>query len=114
MEKEEFERARNLTAEGFYYDNLLRMAECCREDRTPGRALSAYVLEKIFLELAAELGDGPVTTGELRKLEARFRTAVNLALEKAIAGAAADEQHRSLSRLIDRLREGLGREDERA
>ena len=114
MEMRGLERARKLTDEGFYYDNLLRMAGCCREEMQPGRALSAYVLEKVFRDLAAELGDRPLIASELRKLEARFRTAVNLALERAIAEAVAEEQFRSLNRLVDLLREGTGRANGRA
>jgi hypothetical protein len=80
-------QARQLTSEGFHYDNLVKMAKHCREETHPDRILSAYILNRAFSEMADELGDGPVITTELRKLEARYRTALNLALEKAIDGA---------------------------
>jgi hypothetical protein len=51
--------------------------------------------------LAEEVGDGPVLASELRKLEAKYRTALNLALESAIAGATREEQDRRLTELIE-------------
>ena len=58
---------------------------------------------RTWFEMADELGDGPVITTELRKLEARYRTAVNLALEKAIDGAPQEEQNARLTELIQLL-----------
>jgi len=96
-------QARELTVKGFYYDNLLEMAGHCREEVHLDRILSAYVLNRVFVQLADDLGDGPIIVNELRKLEARFRTAVNLALEKAIVGAPQDEQNRILTEIIHLL-----------
>ena len=61
--------------------------------------LAAYVFEKICLDLAAELGDGPVMMPTVRKMEAKYRTALNVAMEKAIAGAPAQEQWEQLEGL---------------
>jgi hypothetical protein len=97
--------ARELTPDGFYYDNLHKMAQCCHEETDPERFLAAYVLEKIFLDLSVEVGEGPVIVSELRKLEARYRTVVNLALEKAAAGVPLEEQHEALLRIIRLLRD---------
>jgi hypothetical protein len=96
-------QARELTVKGFFYDNLIKMAEHCREDSNPNSLLSAYVLNRIFAQMADEMGDGIVISSELRKLEARYRTLVNLALEKAIAGAPQEEQDRLLIELIQLL-----------
>jgi hypothetical protein len=96
-------QARQLTSEGLHYDNLVKMAKHCREETYPDRILSAYVLNRVFSEMADELGDGPIITTELRKLEARYRTALNLALESAIAGAPQEEQNRRLIELIQLL-----------
>jgi hypothetical protein len=96
-------QARQLTSEGFHYDNLVKMAKHCREETHPDRILSAYILNRVFSEMADELGDGPVITTELRKLEARYRTALNLALEKAIDGASQEEQNKRLTELIQLL-----------
>lgn len=93
-----FTRARQLTDKGFHYDNLLEMANLCREETDPERILSAYILNRVLSDLAAELGDGIVLTNELRRLEAKYRTALNLALESAEAGAPQEEQN---SRLMD-------------
>lgn len=93
-------QARELTVKGFYYENLVEMAGHCREEVLPDRILSAYVLNRFFVQLADDLGDGPIIMNELRKLEARFRTVVNLALEKAIAGVRQDEQNSILIELI--------------
>jgi hypothetical protein len=41
---------------------------------------------------------------ELRKIEAKYRTAVNLALEKTAAGVPIEEQHEALLRVIRSLR----------
>jgi hypothetical protein len=93
-------QARQLTDKGFHYDNLLEMTKHCREETNPDRILSAYVLNRVLSELAAELGDGIVLTNELRKLEAKWRTALNLALESAEAGAPQEEQNRRLTDLV--------------
>jgi hypothetical protein len=53
--------------------------------------------------MAEGLGDGPVISSELRKLEARYRTAVNLALEKVMSGAPPVDQIRRLSELIEMI-----------
>jgi hypothetical protein len=57
-------------------------------------------LNRVFSEMAQELGEGPVLLSELRKLEAKYRTALNLALESAINGAPHEEQNRRLTELI--------------
>jgi len=54
--------------------------------------LSAYILNRVLSDLAAELGDGIVIAAELRKLEAKYRTALNLALESVIAGAPQESR----------------------
>ena len=93
-------QARQLTDKGFHYDNLLEMANLCREETGPDRILSAYILNRVLSDLAAELGDGIVLTNELRRLEAKYRTALNLALESAEAGAPLEEQNRRLADLV--------------
>jgi hypothetical protein len=98
-----FKRARQLTDKGFHYDNLLEMANLCREETGPDRILSAYILNRVLSDLAAELGDGIVLTNELRRLEAKYRTALNLALESAEAGAPQEEQNRRLTDLVKLL-----------
>ena len=98
-----FKRARQLTDKGFHYDNLLEIAKHCREETNPDRILSAYILNRVLSVLAAELGDGIVLTTELRKLEAKYRTPLNLALESAIAGAPQEEQNRRLTDLVKTL-----------
>ena len=96
-------QARQLTDKGFHYDNLLEMAKHCREEINPDRILSAYILNRVLSDLAAEIGDGIVLTNELRKLEAKYRTALNLALESAEAGAPQEEQNRRLTDLVKLL-----------
>jgi len=44
-----------------------------------------------------------VISAELRKLEAKWRTALNLALESVIAGAPQEEQNRRLVELVKLL-----------
>ena len=100
MTERGLKQARQLTDKGFHYDNLLEMANLCREETNPDRILSAYVLNRVLSELAAEIGDGIVLTNELRKLEAKYRTALNLALECAEAGAPQEEQNRRMTDLI--------------
>jgi hypothetical protein len=96
-------QARQLTDKGFHYDNLLEMANLCREETGPDRILSAYILNRVLSDLAGELGDGLVLTPELRKLEAKYRTPLNLALESVIAGASQEEQNRRLADLVKLL-----------
>jgi hypothetical protein len=100
MSNSGLKQARQLTSEGFHYDNLLKTAKNCREETQWDRILSAYVLNRVFSEMAQELGEGPVLLFELRKLEANYRTALNLALESAINGAPQEEQNRRLTELI--------------
>ena len=97
--------ARACTAEGFYYDKLLKMAGHCREETDPDKFLGAYVMEKVFTEMATQLGDRPVTTTTIRKVEFKYRTAINLALEKTDAGVPLEEQYEALSRVVRLLRE---------
>ena len=98
-----FKRARQLTDTGFHYDNLLEMAALCREETDPDRILSAYILNRVLSDLAAELGDGIVLTNELRRLEAKYRTALNLALESAEAEAPQEEQNKRMADLVKLL-----------
>jgi hypothetical protein len=79
------------------------MAEHCRAETHGGNILGAYVLNRVFMQMAEELGDGPILSSELRKLEARYRTKVNLALENIIAGAPLEEQIRRLNELIEMI-----------
>lgn len=98
-------QARACTSEGFYHDKLLKMALHCREETDPEKFLGAYVMEKVLTDLAAQLGDRPVIMETIRKLEFKYRTAINLALEKIEAGVPHDEQFEALSRVVRLLRE---------
>lgn len=98
-----FKWARQLTDKGFHYDNLLEMANLCREETSLDRILSAYILNRVWSDLAAELGDGIVLSHERRRLETEYRTALNLALECAEAGSPQEEQTRRLADLVTLL-----------
>ena len=100
MEQKGLAAVRRLMDAGFNYDNLEAMAGLCRGERSPAHALTAFVLHGIFLDIAKEIGDGPVLVSELRKMEAKYRTTINLALEEAVAGAAAEQQVDRLSQLV--------------
>jgi len=100
MNERGLRQARQLTDKGFHYDNLIEMAKHCREETDADKILSAYILNRVLYDLAAELGDGIVLTSELRKLEAKYRSALNLALEAAITGAPHEEQNRRMTDLI--------------
>ena len=100
MSNNGLKQARQLTSEGFHYDNLVKMAKHCREETHPDRILSAYILNRVFWKWPTILGMVRSSLTELRKLEARYRTAVNLALEKAIDGAPQDEKNSILTELI--------------
>jgi len=103
MNERGLKQARQLTDKGFHYDNVLEMANHCREETNPDRILSAYILNRVLSDLAAEIGDGIVISAELRKLEAKWRTGLNLALESVIAGAPQEEQNRRLAELVKLL-----------
>lgn len=96
-------KARALTSRGFHYDNLVTMAEHCSMERHSDKILSAYLLNRVFMQLADELKAGPVMSSELHKLEARYRTSINLVLETAIAGAPQEEQNKKCIELIQLL-----------
>jgi len=100
MSESGLKQARELTDKGFHYDNLMEMAKHCRGEGDPDKILSAYLLNHIMSDLAAHLGEGIVLTAELRKLEAEYRTPLNLALESAIAGAPQAEQNRRMADLV--------------
>ena len=100
MKESGLKQARELTSKGFYYDNLIDMANNCKAENHPEKILVAYVLNRFFTQLADEVGEGPVMSNNLRKLEVRYRTAVNHALEKAIAGVPQEEQDKRLIDLI--------------
>jgi len=103
MNERGLRQARRLTDKGFHYDNLLEMARLCREETDPDRILSAYILNRVLSDLAAGLGDGIVLTNELRRLEAKYRTALNLAFECAEARTPQEEQNRRLTDLVKLL-----------
>lgn len=103
MAKGGLKEARELTSKGFHYDNLVTMAGHCSMENQSDKILSAYLLNRVFMQLADELKAGPVMSSELHRLEARYRTAINLALETAIAGAPQDEQNKKCIELIQLL-----------
>ncbi|MFC1579516.1 hypothetical protein ACFL4N_01235 [Thermodesulfobacteriota bacterium] len=96
--------ARACTKEGFHYDNLLKMAQHCSEEEDPGKFLTAYVMEKFFSDMATQLGDRPVTMDKVRKIEVKYRNAVNLAMEKAEAGVSENEQFELLTKVVQLIR----------
>jgi hypothetical protein len=101
MEGKDLKAVRRLMNEGFNYDNLEAMAGICREESYPAHALTAFVLHHLFMDIAREIGDGPILVSELRKLEAKYRTMINLALEETVAGVSQDRQ---VDRLTDLIR----------
>ena len=101
MPKGDLKQARQLMNQGFYYDNLIQMAQCCRDDGNPENLVGAYVLGTVFSDLANEMGDQPMIVSEVRKIEAKYRTAINLCLETAISGAPLEERIKRLQQLIE-------------
>lgn len=100
MEKGGLKEVRRLMDMGFNYDNLEAMAAICRQEKSSALALTAFVLHHLFMDLAKEIGDGPVLVSELRKLEAKYRTMINLALEETVAGVPEDRRVDRLTNLI--------------
>ena len=96
-------QARELTSKGFYFDNLIELARNCREEKNSKKILAAYVLNRIFSQMADELGDRPVIGNELRKLEAKYRTKLNIALEKAIGDEPLEDQAGIWTELVNLL-----------
>lgn len=100
MSEDGLKQARDLTSQGFFYENLIKMAQFCRQEKDPSRLVSAFILHHVFLEMANSLGDRPILKNELSKLEARYRTTVNLSLETAISKTPLEEQTKHLNKLI--------------
>jgi hypothetical protein len=100
MAGEGLKDARACTREGFHYDNLVKMARLCRKEKDPKKILTAYVMETLFSGLAEQLGDRPVTMDKVRKIEVTYRNAVNLAMEKTVAGASPEEQFELLTKVV--------------
>ena len=86
--------------DGFFYDNLLKMARGCLEDAEPDKSLTAYVVHGILTDIIHDLGDKPVLVETTRRLEAKYRTAINLALEEALAASPPERQIERLKSLI--------------
>jgi hypothetical protein len=107
MEQKGLALVRELMGQGFFYDNLKRMAQACREETETERFLTAYVVRHIVSELAREIGDKPVSVSRTRKLEARYRTDMNLALENALSGAPPEDQFERLTRLVSLIKEQI-------
>jgi hypothetical protein len=105
MEHKGLALARELMDKGFFYDNLEKIAQACRDETQTERLLTAYVLCHIVSDLARELGDKPISVSTTRKLEARYRTDLNLALEKALSGAPPEDQFKRLTRLVSTNKE---------
>jgi len=101
MPKGDLKQARQLMNQGFYYDNLIQMAQCCRDDRNPENLVVAYVLGTVFSDLANAMGDQPMIVSEVRKIEAKYRTVINLCLEIAVSGAPLEERIKRLQQLIE-------------
>jgi hypothetical protein len=104
MGEDGLKNARACTKEGFHYDNLVKMAQMCSEETDPEKVLTAYVMEQFFSGMAEQLGDRPVTMDKVRKIEVKYRNAVNLAMEKTVAGASGKEQCELLTRLVQLIR----------
>jgi len=100
MVQTELAAVRRLMDGGFNYDNLEAMAGLCRAESSADHALTAFVLHSLFLDIAKKIGDGPVLVSDLRKLEAKYRTMINLALEESVAGASVEQQVDRLSKLV--------------
>jgi len=84
---------------GFYYDNLSKMAQGCREEAEPDRLVSAYVLGSIFSEFAEIVESEPYKKTQ-ENLEVKYKPIINSILEKVISGLALDDQIESLTALI--------------
>jgi len=104
MDRDGLKVARALTKEGFHYDNLVKMAQLCREEEDTEKILTAYVMEKVFSDMAAQLGDRPVTMDKVRKIEVKYRNAVNLAMEKTVSGLSGEEQFALLTQVVKLMR----------
>jgi hypothetical protein len=100
MSEEGLKQARNLTSNGFFYENLMKMAQLCRQEKDPSRLISAFILHHVFSAMANSLGDRPILKDDLSKLEARYRTTINLSLETAISKTSVEEQTKYLNKLI--------------
>lgn len=96
--------ARACTKEGFHYDNLMKMARLCSQEEDPEKILTAYVMEKFFMGMAEQLGDRPVTMDKVRKIEVKYRNAVNLAMEKTVSGISGEEQFELLTKFVHLMR----------
>jgi len=56
MNERGLKQARQLTDKGFHYDNVLEMANHCREETNPDRILSAYILNRVLSDLGRNRG----------------------------------------------------------
>ena len=48
MSEDGLKQARDLTSQGFFYENLMKMAQFCRQEKDPSRLVSAFILHHVF------------------------------------------------------------------
>lgn len=81
---------------GFYYDNLKRMEQYCREETVPDKLVAAYILGSMFYDFAETIESDPTTT-TIQDLEIKYKPIITSILNKVIAGATLEEQMESLT-----------------
>ena len=92
-------QVKKLLTQGFYYNNLREMARQCESESDPDHMLTAFVLSRIFHELAEVIEDQPYEKKQ-GELESKYKDLIDQVIQKTLDGS--EEQYRILKNLIVR------------
>ena len=99
MVKNELALLREIIERGFFYDNLKKMAEICRNESTTSRLVASYVLCSIFSDFADTVEASPYKEIQER-LETKYKQIIKSLLDKVLSGASLEDQFEALNELI--------------
>jgi hypothetical protein len=84
---------------GFFYANLSKMGQCCREETDPDRLVISYVLGCILFDLSEVVEANP-KENVIKGLEAEYKPIIRSLLDMVISGAPLQDQIKILTLLI--------------
>ena len=99
MQKSGLISVKQVVQGGFYYDNLKKMAQFCREETDSDKLVVSYILCGIFSHLADVVAANPYKK-TIEDLESKYKSIISSLLEKVIPGSPSEDQLKILTKLI--------------